>query len=401
MSGKPRLALVSYKGTGSPSPRGDRVRALLERLRSDWDLELLTGPDSDRGPGTDGLGAAPDAPARNWARIEGGGRTIVRELHRSALIDKQELWSKVRFARWRPEADLGLLIGAPFSPVAQASRQLARRNIPYVVDMGDPWALTAEEFTAASPPRALGLARARRLEARTWNSARGAIVTSERQANALRRHFPHLRVLVRPNGYTPIRTENWGPPRSARQRREDRCLRLAHFGSIYGVRVDARAALERLAQSRIWQAVSFDQYGYVWDLNTPSSFLPEGVEFRQFSRRPWDEIVERGHQYDLAVVLGNRSGLGPSSKVFQYFTLPIRRLALVTDVDSDETAAYLRDKPGWLVSSIDDPDIAEKVAEHVSRSWSAEELAPPESESWPHVTEEISEFLHSCLEISS
>lgn len=393
MHEKPRLILVSHEGTAGPSPRGTRTRALVDGLEADWELELIAGRHRQAKATSSGEGSSEASGAAARKHL----RAALRGLYGTILIDKYEPWSKARFAGWRPHADLALLIGYPFSPVVEAARRLARRGIPYIVDMGDPWILTGSESTTGNRPRALGLARSRFIERKLWASASGAIVTSERQADALRQCFPHQRIMVRPNGYTPIPAESPRIAAPARLRPAHGALRLAHFGSVYRPRVDVRPALERLATSGLWECMSFHQYGEIWDLRTPSAFLPDSVELHHREQRPWHEILEASTGFDLAVVIGNRSGVTLPSKVIQYLTLPIPRLALVNDAATDETAAYLRDKPSWLVVSIDDPDIAEKVAQHVDRRWEPGELDPPESESWPRVTQEISTFLEGFL----
>src|SRR5204863_3347456 len=116
---------------------------------------------------------------------------------RWVALDRWELWAARRLRRWHPEVDAALLIGYPWSPVTRAARRLARMGIPYVVDAGDPWVLTEP----ASLARSLSVWRARRAELPIWRNAVGAVVTTPQQADRLREVFPHLRVLVRPNGY--------------------------------------------------------------------------------------------------------------------------------------------------------------------------------------------------------
>lgn len=55
------------------------------------------------------------------------------------------------------------------------------------------------------------------------------------------------------------------------------------------------------------------------------------------------------------------------------------------------------DKPGWLCSRVDSPALAEQLRDHLSHPGSAAKLAPPPSEAWPHVAEEIAPFVNRVL----
>ena len=171
-------------------------------------------------------------------------------------------------------------------------------------------------------------------------------------------------------------------------------LRLAHFGSLYYPRIDLRPFLRALIGSGIWDEVVFDQYGWVarqFDLAV------DGVRLGTPGERPWHEVVELSRDYDAAVVVGNRNLLGPPSKVFAYMTLPIPRLAFVGDVEQDETARYLRALEPWLVVESREPLLAQRVAAHVRRSWSSDELAPPPGDSWERVAATVGDFLERVL----
>jgi hypothetical protein len=72
-------------------------------------------------------------------------------------------------------------------------------------------------------------------------------------------------------------------------------------------------------------------------------------------------------------------------------------LALVGDGANDALAQYVADKPGWLVVDVDGVEGADKIRTHLSRRWTAAELAPPATESWDEVTTEIRSFLDAVL----
>jgi hypothetical protein len=374
----PRLVVVSYMANAPFTPRGIRTRMLLEALQHDWKLELVAGP----------------ATRKSYATRSGVGTSFVRKIgrvaHSSVLFDKHELWSRHRFRRWHPDARGALLVGYPFSPLVYASRRLAERRIPYVVDVGDPWVLTA----ATPQVRSLGRLRGRAAEYRLWAGAAGAVVTTQAQAQALRALFPKLRILVRPNGFAPA--DHSRPNMAIRRpaRGPGSRLRLAHFGDISSVRVRIVSFLDRLARDGSWSEIEFHQYGTDW---TGALGGLRDVRAVVHERRPWSEIVSAADQYDLGIVLGNRDPAQLPSKAVAYLQLPIPRLALIEDGTDDALAQYVADKPGWIVLHVNGADGADKIRTHLSREWSAAELAPPATESWDKVTTEIRRFLDAVL----
>jgi hypothetical protein len=375
---RPRLVVVSYLADAPFSPRGIRTRMLLEALRHDWNLELVAGPATRE--------SYPTRPRAGTSFA----RKIGRIAHSSALFDKYELWSRHRFRRWLPDAGAALLVGYPFSPLVYASRRLAECEIPYVVDVGDPWVLTA----TAPQVRSLGRLRGRAAEHRLWAGAAGAVVTTQAQAQALRALFPKLRILVRPNGFAPA--DHSRPDVQIRRPTHGRGsrLRLAHFGDISSVRVGIAPFLERLARTGSWSEIEFHQYGTDW---TGALGGLREVTVVVYERRPWSEIVSIADKYDLAIVVGNRNPAQLPSKAAAYLQLPIPRLALIGDDTDDALAQYVADKPGWILVHADGADGADKIRTHLSREWNAAELAPPASESWDEVTTEIRRFLEAVL----
>jgi hypothetical protein len=375
---RPRLVIVSFMADAPYSPRGIRTRTLLEALWHDWKVELVAGPTTKK-------------PHATRSRA---GTSLVRKIgriaHSSVLLDKYELWSRHRFRSWHPDVDGALLVGYPFSPLIYASRRLAERGIPYVVDAGDPWVLT----TARPDVRSLGRLRGRAAEYRMWAGAAGAVVTTQAQAKALQALFPNLRILIRPNGFAPAdhSRPNMAIQRSAHGRSS--CLRLAHFGDISSVRIDIALFLERLARTGNWSEVEFHQYGADWT-GALQSLRDVRVVFHE--PRPWSEIVPAAVKYDLAVVVGNRDPALLPSKAVVYLQLPIPRLALVGAAKGDALTRYVADKPGWTVVPVDGPNGADKIRTHLSRGWTAAELAPPATESWDEVTSEIRRFLDTVL----
>lgn len=342
---------------------------LLADLARDWEIELLSG-------------RSDSSPARAGGR--GSVRSIASGFAMSVLLDKCEPWARLRCVSL-PSADAAYLVGAPYSPLVYAARSLAKRGVPYVVDVGDPWVLTASELDV----HRLALRRARRLERPIWENAAGAVVTTRRQEEALRRVFSDLPILVRPNGTTvdgrvTIRER---PVRDGR-------LRLGHFGTLYGARLDVARLLESLGESGLWDAVELHQYGPDW---TRSLNGLRSVHVIQHAPVPWVEAQRAAAALDAALVIGNRDRSLLPSKAIDYLTLPVPRIAIAAGDSSDALAEYVQDKPGWLVLAIDAADASTRVYEHVSRSWAVKSLLAPSSESWDVVTPLICSFVRERI----
>jgi hypothetical protein len=357
------------------APRGQRTQNLVEELGKRWDVELVALP-----PETFARRDAPVSRQPAWRRVLGAGMRWV-------ALDRWELWAARRLRGWHPEVDAALLIGYPWSPVTRAARRLARLGIPYVVDAGDPWVATEP----ASLPRTISVWRARRAEMPIWRNAVGAVVTTRQQGDRLQQAFPHLRVLVRPNGYveTPV------PAASPRPSRDPASLTLAHFGTLSPIRVDVGPLLVALQSTGHWREITLVQFGddYVGMLQR----VPKGVRVERQPAQPWAEIVARAGDFDAAIVLGNQRGYLLPSKAIQYLTLPIPRLAVTGGEPDDALAVFAEAHRGWMVSYGDDPEVGRRVWEHLERGWSAEDLAPPVEESWPHVAAHVAAFVEDCV----
>lgn len=363
------MGVVSYFAHSPFEPRGLRTRAIVDALTGSWSIELVAGPE----PGPN----EPDVSLRERIR-----RHAAYRLGQSVALDSVEGWSRWHLGRWSPALDAAVLIGYPYSPVAVAAGRLEALEVPYVVDSSDPWALTT---TDAGGGR-LSARRARAAEGRLWRGAAGAIVTTEAQAEALRRLFPDLPTLVRPNGYTPVPCVD--PP----ARREDgSTLRIAHFGNLYSPRVDVAPFFRGLVASGRWSRIELEQFGGDW--NQTLQRLPEEVAVSVHPRLPWAQVVVESTRCDLALVVGNVGALQLPSKVIEYLTLPIPRLALLDDPARDPITDYVAAKPGWLLLAASETRAADRVFAHVGRGWAADELRAPPGESWPVVGAELAAFV--------
>jgi glycosyltransferase involved in cell wall biosynthesis len=372
-----RLAVVSGYAHNQLTPRGQRTQRLIECLRADWAVELTALPSETFKPSDRAR------PSRaSWRKA--AGRVV-----NSTLLDKWEPWSVHRLARWRPDVDAALLIAYPWSPVAYAARRLRQARIPYVLDAGDPWALTAPAPIGGRLTRR----RWRRAERSLWSSASGAVVTTAQQAEVLAGLFPTLPVLVRPNGYEPSAE----PPRRAEDPAESdpRELRLVHYGSLPYLRVDVTRLLGTLVASGRWDSIRLTQFGD--DYEGMLRRAPAEVEIEWRAPRPWSEVLAEARTFDLALAIGNVLPGQLPSKAVQYMTLPIPRLAVTVQRQGDALGDYVRDRPGWAAIEWDDPDADRVVWEHLSRDWSGAALEPPRDEAWPAVATRIADFVAACV----
>jgi Glycosyl transferase 4-like domain len=376
-----RLAIVSYRAHRPFSPRGERTRRLTEGFRARWDVEVLAPAPSGTQLGTAAL-------PRKSSSLRRRGHAAVR----AVMLDKFEMWSRRRFAHWRPDVDAAVLIGHPFSPVVYASRRLMEADVPYVIDVGDPWVLTSPKPEGSH----LGLWRSARAERRMWEAAAGAVVTTPQQAEALEELFPRLPTLVRPNGYASIGPDSPPPARSGPK--DEARLRLVHFGMLIQIRVDLVRFLEALLATGPWEAISLAQFGD--DFSDILERLSDRIDLERHPSYPWDEVIVRARDYDLALVLGNVYPALMPSKTVEYLTLPIPRLAVTHPSGRDAVSSYVRDRPGWLGLPSDHPEPGPPVAEHLARGWSPEELRAPLEEGWPSVVEQVVGFVERCVGVA-
>jgi hypothetical protein len=384
MRGRRRFTVVSGYGNRPLTPRGQRTRHLVQELGRTYDVSLIAMPPE---PGAASAAANGAEPAQK-SRL---GKSILKAAGRASLhtilLDRWEPWSLRRLARWSPDADAALLVATPWSPVIHAGRRLGAQGIPYVVDAGDPWVLTASFELKGSWVR-----RARRAERSLWANAAGAVVTTPGQRDRLRQVCPELPILVRPNGYEPVDVPAAAPPSP----HDPSCLKLAHFGMLTPRRVDVVPLLAELERSGRWRSIRFAQFGE--DYESSLQRLPAGIEVERHAARPWPQVVEKASEYDAAIVVGNPLGELLPSKAVQYLTLPIPRIALTNPDPRDALREFASDRPGWLVVSEDEADPGARVWGHLGENWSTADLRAPEAEAWPAVGRRIVDFIASCVD---
>jgi glycosyl transferase family 4 len=356
------------------SPRGQRTQHLVNALAPYGEVERL------------GEANVPQWLAGNNERTTSSWyRRLARTLMHRVLIDKYEIIARRSLRNWCPEVDAAVLIGFPWSPLPSAALKLARRQIPYIVDVGDPWILT-------NPDRESGRfvqSRAARRERKLWASAHGVVVTTQGQGEELRRLFPRLRVLVRPNGYNTVATEATFSD-YIQTENNDKELRLVHYGSIHGPRVKFGNIFERLANSGKWSKITLYQYGPDWENALKS--IPADIEIKHRSPISWTDVLAGAHTFDAAVVIGWRNPTQMPSKTVQYLTLPIPRIAMTSLNETDALATYVEDKPGWAIIDDGDSRAPEIIATHLAKPWRQVDLEAPKSESWEAVESVLRDF---------
>lgn len=376
------ILVVAFAAHRGASPRGARTRAIVRALETRGASVRLIAPPATETNGDRGATAASGRKTASPAQwlVERGKRAAA-----AVLVDKHEPRARREAARL-PDARGALLIGAPFSPIAYAARTLTRSGTPYVVDVGDPWVLTARPEDA--PSRIAGR-RARTLERHLWDGATAGIVTTFPQADALHRDVrADLPLLVRPNGYGDKFRDLSG--RYGTPARRDGVLRLAHFGMISSPRLDVSTVLRKLAAAGRWHRVELHQYGPVW--NDQLDGLPEPIEVVRHTVLPWEQVVRLAPTFDAVVVVGNHNSAQMPSKAVEYMTLPTPRLAVVNGQADDALTRYLDGRPGWLVAPHDASDLPARLDAFV-RARIDGELAPPLSEGWTAVSEQLVTFV--------
>lgn len=371
-----RIIVVSGYGNDALTPRGQRTQRLVRELEGDWDVELIAMAEKPSS-------ASPGGSTQRRAAV----RRLAARLLFKILLDRSEPWALRRLRRWRPDASAALLIAAPWSPAVHASRRLAKAGIPYVVDVGDPWVLTTEPGVISTPRW-----RALRGERFLWGHAAGAVVTTGAQRDALRKLFPDLSILVRPNGYKPL-SAHLRPRR--REAHDGSQLRLAHFGTLSAKRIDPVPLLADLQRSRYWESIVFAQFGD--DFGVGLERVPAGVLIEHHPARPWDEIAGLAADFDAAFVVAYPAIALLPSKALEYSTLAVPRIALTNPDPADALREYVRNHGGWLAVSNGEAESARLVREHVAHEWSSEDLAPAPEDAWPTVATRIVEFVDSCV----
>jgi hypothetical protein len=302
-------------------------------------------------------------------------------------MDDYEIPARLMLRGWEPSAAGAVLIGWPWSPICLAAPRLVSADVPYVVDVGDPWALTDPE--ALPRWRFLSRRRAETAERFLWSHAAAGVVTTGTQARDLQALFPELDLLIRPNGYTPADQPALGHDGAAAAPADE--LRLVQFGSVVHFKLPIGEWLSRLRRAAGLTSVRFASYGFVGSPELLHTRDP-GVVVEIHDPVEWVHACEIARNFDAAVVVANRNPGELPSKAIQYLTLPIPRLAVAADSGRSELAAFAAEAPGFIAVGLDSQEDIPRLLTHLRRTWSDEELSPPARHSWAEVGREIVEF---------
>jgi hypothetical protein len=374
------VSFAEFAGDLPISPRVQRTAHLTAALEREFEFRVERVPEH--------LGRA----------VQPNRGSLPRGLARKALgpfvLDHLEIPARGVMRGWKPSARGALLIGWPYSPIYVAASHLVAAGIPYVVDVGDPWVLTAPAPGRTTPLpaqllRPLSLLRARAGETFLWRHAAAGVVTTETQASSLRALFPHLELLVRPNGYLAA-DESGVQEATADHAGDEDELRLVHFGSINSARAPIGEWLSALPGAAGLRRVRFANYGPV---NRPE-LLQTGntaVTIEAHDPVPWERAREISRTFDAAVVVANAHPFQLPSKAIQYLTLPVPRIALTVN-GGGELAAFAEQRPGFIAVDIDSPEDVPRMIDHLGRGWSDEELSPSAGDSWDEVAREVVRF---------
>lgn len=388
MSADRQAIVVSFARDGPFSPRVQRTAHLATALERQFEFRV------ERVPGQLGHAVGPFK-----ATLP---RRVVRRALRPLVLDSFEVPARFALRGWKPSGRGALLIGWPFSPICIAASHLIAAGIPYVVDVGDPWALTEP---APSPwLRLPWRRRANTAEAFLWRHAAAGVVTTKTQASSLRAIFPDLNLLVRPNGYTtaaePVVDRKPAPAiaRDALNRYAPRVdvasageLRLVQFGSVNPAKLPIGGWLSRLRAAAGLTSVRFANYGPVHRPELLQTRDP-GVVVEVHDPVEWGRACQIARGFDAAVVVANRTPAELPSKAIQYLTLPVPRIAVTASGDRGELGAFAAQRPGFIAVDVDSQEDIPRMITHLRRAWSDEELSPPAGDSWAHVACEIAGF---------
>lgn len=249
-----RVLLISYY---FPPLGGAGVQRAVKFARYlpdfGWEPVVLTGPGTagDRWAPLD-ASLADDARAVEVVHTSGGPRA---EREGNSLLNAlSSLGGRTAFSRWWPTAvvsasnrapavDLVVATMSPFQSARAAAEVARRRNIPWVADLRDPWALD-EMFVYPSGAHRRWAERQMRLD---LESASAIVMNTPEARTRLMRRFPEFAnrtVVVIPNGYD-ANDFSAAPPET-----RDGSFRIVHTGSLHtgsGHELRRRGLVRRLA----------------------------------------------------------------------------------------------------------------------------------------------------------
>ena len=373
MSAERQAIVVSFAADSAISPRVQRTAHLIGALERHFDFRVERVPRR---------AVDPSRAAAPWR--------IARRALRPLALDSFEVPARLALRGWQPSGVGALLIAWPYSPIYVAASRLVAAGIPYVVDVGDPWALTEPVPTHWS--RRLAVRRAMTAESFLWRHAAAGVVTTEAQASGLRALFPDLDLLCRPNGYaTAGGDERHSQPTRPLRSDSEGELRLVQFGSVNPVKLPLGGWLSMVRSAAGLRSVRFASYGPV---DRPELLQSEDPAVMVEVHEPvkWDRACEIARSFDAAVVVANLNPAELPSRSIQYLTLPIPRVAVTASREPGELGAFAARRPGFVAVKVGSREDVPRLIAHLRRGWPGKALKPPAEDSWDEVALRIARF---------
>jgi hypothetical protein len=171
----------------------------------------------------------PEKGSRTRSRAEGGAVRAIRANLGDLMLfpDVARGWL-VRAARattrqieeWKPDAVIST--GPPHSVHLAAALGLGRRQVPWIVDLRDPWATPRKRY----PYPRWSVALNRLIEAKSFERASAVLTTTPELGDALKDRFPDTTIRWLPNGVdTRELPQRSSPPSPG--------LVITHLGTVY------------------------------------------------------------------------------------------------------------------------------------------------------------------------
>ena len=245
----PGAIVVSFAGGNPDSPRAQRTARVAQALEDDFGLPRRACAQR-RSREQTVLTSRSSTPHRHLARRASAGHCCSRRVR--ARGPRKAAWLEA--VRSRRALDRLAL-----PPICLAAVRLVAAGVPYAVDVGDPWVVTANPGDWG---RVWGRFRGRARAAETflWENAAAGVVTAATQASRLRSLLPDLNLLCRPNGYEAAETGAGGT--GIRRAPSDDLRTRFSSGRVYEVRLPIGPWLSRLRQAAGCKTLLFSNYGY-------------------------------------------------------------------------------------------------------------------------------------------
>jgi glycosyltransferase involved in cell wall biosynthesis len=319
-----RVLFLAYYFPPIGGAGAQRPARMVRHLRAHgWEPIVVTGPGTGGGrwtPTDDVL--ARELPADVEVLRVAGPEPTQAERRAQRWLRRPSEWSgwwvdgAVEIGRRVAGVDLVYCWLSPFETTAAAARLARDHRVPWVADLGDPWALDEMMVYPTSFHRRLELARM----GRSVSTAAGIAMSTAEAVERVRASFPALdgtRVVAVPNGFD---ADDFAAPVPARA---DGAFRIVHTGYLHtalGLRHRRSARLRRVVSGAV-HGVDFLTRSHV--------FLVEAV----------DRLRERCPELAGNVEVHLAGLLSPDDERFMSRTGAVRTLGYLSH---DETVDLIR-----------------------------------------------------------